>query len=71
MSSPTTKLDNRKGVSLKTYVVVRQASNSNEPTAYYVDARNKTAIQEWISDWDTDDVSITYTTLVIKRIKED
>ena len=60
----------RNGVELNTYLVVRQANNTSDPDAYYVYAKGKKQIQEWIEDWDSDDITVTYTTLVIKKVKD-
>ena len=57
---------------MKTYLVVRQPSNKSEPIAYYVQAEDKEVIKDYIADWDMDSITpeITYTTLVIKRVKD-
>ena len=55
---------------MKTYLVVRQASNTTEPNAYYVEAEDKQTIKDYMLDWDSDAPEITWTTLVIKRVKD-
>jgi hypothetical protein len=55
---------------VKSYLVVRQASNTTEPNAYYVYAEDKQAIKDFMIDWDSDTPEITYTTLIIKRLKD-
>lgn len=55
---------------MKTYLVVRQASNKTEPVAYYQSAESKDVITDYLAEWDSDTPEITYTTLVIKRVRD-
>jgi len=55
---------------LNRYIVVRTASNRHEPFVEIVSAKNKRTLRGFYLDWDSDEPSVIYQTLLIKKTKE-